>query len=446
MKQQHQQRRWWWARQRRRRSVVGIGGAIVVVVAAALLAAASAAEAPNYAQDVVLDALLNLADGLYNHQNLSAVDSWCDPDVVVHGDGLWLPRVDFAGARWLRSIHREYFAAYSDWSCETVAAALGTPTSVAVSSSPSSPDKTNAPKYVSAFALFRWQATNTAAWRGVGPTLRKSEAWGVIEAVLWAPGSKQAAAGGLGAVAALTLRDSGLLEVREASLQRPEPALPLSANITTTGGGGPVFSLADELRSSPEWMPSASLRQGAVARLASVLASLAVGGGGGSSGAARMAAVAGAMAGAATDDVVLADGTDVWGPRAPPEQGKGAVAAWLALWAEQRGVERAEVAASAATSTSNKVFVSFRLAVPPADDDDDEDYQGRRYRHHSLSWPSRPSYIDGVAVGVFDQSGRISRIVLFRNGSPSETREALIGGGGWSRKEAAAVVAVDRRR
>jgi hypothetical protein len=362
--------------------------------------------------------------------------------------------VDFTGARWLRSIHREYFAAYSEWKCELVAAALGTPTSVAAAASlpPASPPQPNAPKYVSAFALFRWQATNTAAWRGVGPTMRQSDAWGVVEAALWAPGSKQAGADGTGAVAALTLRDAGLLEVREASLQRPEPAAPLSYRPGDDGGQGAggssspssssSLSLADELRASPAWVPSASLRQGAVARLASVLASLAVGGGG---GAARMAAVAGAMAAAATDDVVLADGTDVWGPRAPPEQGRGAVAAWLALWAEQRGVERAEVAASAATSTSNKVFVSFRLAVPPAEEEKDDDegggggegggvvarvVAGRR----RVSWPSRPSYIDGVAVGIFDQAGRISRIVLFRNGSPTETREALIGGGGWRRR------------
>jgi len=554
---------------RRRGGGAGAAVSALLVAAAASACAAAAAEPISAGGNDVLASLLALADGLYNHQDLSAVDAYCDDDVLVHvectchsaplerrplsprspsspaifapgclswakagtlrrvehrilntrdpslrtqkqkqkhtninkpnqkpqGDGLWLPRVDFAGARWLRSIHREWFAAYSGWSCEVVAAALGTPVSVAAAvrdrhaaeedqqpgnwgrrwpvwranGDGDGSDDHNRPgpqnggaKYVSAFALFRWEATNTAPYRGVGPTLRRSEAWGVIEAALWAPGSKQAASGR--AVAALTLRDSGFLEVREASLQRPQPSFPLRG------------ALEADLRASPEWVPSASLRQGAAARLTAVLASLAVGGGGGG-GAARMAAVAGAMADGCADGVVLADGTDLWGPRAPPEAGKGAVAAWLALWAEQRGVERAEVAASAAASTSDKVFVSFRLAVPASPDDDDDGGGGggmhggggggaggrgvgrtagvaaeaaatatittaaaaplppqkrQRQRRRQRLWPpSRAAYVEGVAVGVYDEAGRIARIVLFRNGSPSETRAELIGGGGY---------------
>jgi hypothetical protein len=81
-------------RQRRRKRS---GSGIIAVAAAALAAAALAAAAaptptatpltttsPANAPDVTLGALLSLVDGLYNHQNLSAIDAYCDDEVVVH--------------------------------------------------------------------------------------------------------------------------------------------------------------------------------------------------------------------------------------------------------------------------------------------------------------------------------------------------------------------------
>ncbi|KIY98261.1 hypothetical protein MNEG_9704 [Monoraphidium neglectum] len=50
--------------------------------------------------------------------NLSCIPVYCRPGVVVHGDGVFLPRTSFVGVVWAQDIHREWFEAYTSWSYE----------------------------------------------------------------------------------------------------------------------------------------------------------------------------------------------------------------------------------------------------------------------------------------------------------------------------------------
>ncbi|KAI8464649.1 MAG: hypothetical protein J3K34DRAFT_439716 [Monoraphidium minutum] len=264
--------------------------------------AGGAAGAPRVA--VPVDPLGNverLADCLYNQNNLSCIPEYCRPGVVVHGDGVFLPRTSFVGVTWAQDIHREWFQAFSSWRYEPLEVAA-----------------TPAVKgFTDVYVLFRWTATNTGSYHGQTPSGRPSLDYGVMRVT--------ADKGGL--VTDVALRRGGFQEERDALL--------IDATRTDE------ISVRPSITDQPFWIPSQSLQLRMVTRAHALLEVLNQG-----------EKFLDALDDLAVPGVELLDGGDMWGPAAA--QGLPALKMWLAAWLQGYGGVTAAVTGSAVTQLSNK--------------------------------------------------------------------------------------------
>ena len=169
--------------------------------------------------------VLRLADCLYNQRNLSCIDAYCAPRVVVRGDGVLLPRAPFVGVEWARHVHAELLAAYPDWRHEALEVAATTIAGGGSSGgSRGSGSGSGARGFADVFVLFRWRATNAGPFRGAAPTGRASVDYGVL----------RAAVDKSGAVAEVALRRSGFAEEREALVRKGGACLQAFGNAMQT--------------------------------------------------------------------------------------------------------------------------------------------------------------------------------------------------------------------
>ncbi|KAF6253991.1 hypothetical protein COO60DRAFT_364180 [Scenedesmus sp. NREL 46B-D3] len=298
-----------------------------------------------------------LADCLYNKNDLGddCIPAYCQPSVTVHqGDGVWLPRAPFAGTQWVTALHRELFQEFSAWSFNflEIAATAGA-----------------AKGFTEVLGFFHWQANNTGSYHGLDPTDRQSADYGVMHLTA----DKQ------GKVTDVTIWRAGFMEEREVLL--------LAAEYQDTIG--PIRDITQQ----PFWMPSQSLQLKMITHAHTLIEVLNQGD-----------KFLDSLDDIAVDSVVLLDGMHIWGPA--KAAGLTALKLWVADWLQQYELTVA-ITASAATPTSNKVFLCFKML---------------------LTQGSSATQVNGCLIYVFNIQGFITHIVVYRNGTPKEMAEKFIGG------------------
>jgi hypothetical protein len=256
-----------------------------------------------------LNVVEQLTNCLYNDNDVTCIDTYCRPNVVLHGDGVWFPATDFPGATWAKAIHEEWFKEYSQWSFQFLDVAA----TAAVKG------------FSEVLGFFKWHANNTGSYHGLNPSHQVSHDYGIMHATV---DSK-------GLVTDVSLWRSGFSEERQGLLLDPS-----HEDLIT-----PLRDITDQ----PFWIPSKSLQLTMATRAHALLEVLNQG-----------EKFLDSLDDICIQGVVLLDGMYIWGP--PKVLGLPALKLWMAGWMQNYQVNAA-VTASSATANSDKVFLCFRMIL-----------------------------------------------------------------------------------
>ena len=256
-----------------------------------------------------LNVVEQLTECLYNKNNVTCIDTYCQPNVVLHGDGVWFPATDFSGATWAKAIHEDWFKEYSQWNFKFLDVAA----TAAVKG------------FSEVLGFFKWHANNTGSYHGLSPSNQVSHDYGILHATV---DSK-------GLVTDVGIWRSGFAEERQGLLQNPTHEDLIS----------PLRDITDQ----PFWIPSKSLQLTMTTRAHALLEVLNQG-----------EKFLDSLDDICVEGVVLLDGMYIWGP--PKVVGLPALKLWMAGWMQNYQVSAA-VTASAATPNSDKVFLCFRMIL-----------------------------------------------------------------------------------
>jgi hypothetical protein len=256
-----------------------------------------------------LGTVQQLADCLYNKNDVDCIDQYCQPSVAVHGDGIWLPLTTFSGATWVKSIHRDWFAEYSDWNFRFLDVAA----TAAVKG------------FTEVLGFFRWDANNTGSYHGLPASNLRSQDYGLMHLSVDRKGL----------VTDVTIWRAGFRDERQGLL------LVSTYEDTIT----PLHDITDQ----PFWVPSQSLQLKMNTRAHALLEVLNQGD-----------KFLDTLDDICTAGVLMLDGMHIWGP--PLLEGVTQLKLWMAGWLQSYDVNAA-VTASVTTPTSNKVFLCFKLLL-----------------------------------------------------------------------------------